>query len=281
MPLTVRFGEQAYLDGVDMTLDGFLHRLRASAVMPTSSQPARRTFAIRTGACSSTVTASSRSISRPPNRARGSRRPRPRVSSASRQVRVIDSRSNSVGAGLVIEAVGEALEQGASLDELERFALSVRNDVTVFGAIQDLEFAVRGGRVSARAARVIDGLHLKPVIVFDRLGHAGKGGAAVGFGRALDSVARRAERFADGAPVRLMITHTDAPEWVEYLRARLRERFGVQHVPAVRSGAVLDRARGPGVSVGRGPPAAGRPEAARAVDRRRLGRRLNLGGRLN
>jgi fatty acid-binding protein DegV len=105
--------------------------------------------------------------------------------------------------------------------------------------MQDLEFAVRGGRVSARAARVIDGLHLKPIILFDETGRAEKGGAAVGFGRAMDSLARRVQRFAGGAPVRLMITHTGAEGWVDYLRARLLERVGAQDVPAVRSGAVL------------------------------------------
>ena len=39
----------------------------------------------------------------------------------------------------------------------------------------------------------------------------------------------------------MMITHTDADEWVDYLRVRLRERLGVQDVPAVRSGAVSRR----------------------------------------
>ena len=44
VPLTVNFGEESYLDSVDMTLDGFLHRLRTSAAMPTSSQPPAAEF---------------------------------------------------------------------------------------------------------------------------------------------------------------------------------------------------------------------------------------------
>jgi uncharacterized protein len=246
VPLSVRFGDQSFLDGVDMTLDGFLQRLRGTTAMPTSSQPPtaefldlyRRLLEYRDGVVSVHIAAAQSGTWQS-------------ALTAARQVgegrvRVIDSRTNSVGAGLIIEAVGAELRRGAGLDELERFALQVRSDVTVIGAVQDLEFAVRGGRVSRRAARVIDGLHLKPIIVFDGMGRAGKGGAAVGFGRALDAVARRVERFADGAPVRLMITHTDAPEWVEHLRARLRERLGVADVPAVRSGAVLTAHVGPG-----------------------------------
>ena len=109
------------------------------------------------------------------------------------RIRVIDSRTNSVGAGLLIEAVGEAIQRGDSLDDLERFALRARKDITVFGAVQELEFAVRGGRVSARAARLIDGLHLNRSSSSTSVGHAGKGGATAGFRRALDSLARRAD----------------------------------------------------------------------------------------
>lgn len=239
VPLRVAFGEQSYLDGVDMTLDGFLHRLRGTADLPVSSQPPSAAFrdvymhlleyregivsvhicAAQSGTWQSALTAASATD---PDR-----------------IRVVDSHTNSVGAGLLIEAVGDALQCGAGLDELERVALRVRDDITVFGAMQDLGFAVRGGRVSARAARVIDALHLKPIIVFDEVGCAGKGGAAVGFSRAMDSLARRVERFAAGAPVRLMITHTGAEEWVDYLGARLQERVGAHDVPVVRSGAVL------------------------------------------
>ena len=239
VPLTVSFGEQSYLDGVDMTLDGFLQRLGAAAVMPTSSQPPaaefrdvyRRLLQYREGVVSVHIAAAQSGTFQSAQTAAREVDPQ--------RIRVIDSHTNSVGAGLLIEAVGEALQSGASLDELDRFALRARRDITVFGAMQDLTYAVRGGRVSARAARVIDGLHLKPIIVFDEVGRAAQGGAAVGFRRAVDSLARRVERFAGGAPVRLMITHTDAEEWVDYLRARLRERVGADDVPVVRSGAVL------------------------------------------
>jgi len=239
VPLAVSFGDQSFLDGVDMTVEGFVHRLRSAAVMPTSSQPPvaefrdvyRHLLQCREGVVSVHIAAAQSGTWQSAQTAAREVDPE--------RIRVIDSHTNSVGAGLLIEAVGEALQLGASLDELERLALRVRGDITIFGAVQDLEFAVRGGRVSSRAARVIDGLHLKPIIVFDEVGHAGKGGAAPGFRRAMDSLARRAERFAYGAPVRLMIVHSGAEEWVDHLRDRLHERLGAQDVPAVRSGAVL------------------------------------------
>jgi uncharacterized protein len=239
VPLTLAFGDDSYLDGVDMTLDGFMQRMAQSRTSPVSSQPPVADFrdiythllAYRRGIVSIHIAAAQsgtwQSACVAAREVDGER------------IRVIDSCTNSVGAGLLIEAVGEALERGTSLEELERLALDVRHKITIFGAVQDLGSAVRGGRVRSRAADLVDRLHLKPTIVFDQVGHARLGGVSLGFRRAMDTLAQRVERFAAGAPVRLMITHTDAPEWVEELRARLRERVGADSVPAVRSGPVL------------------------------------------
>jgi len=258
VPLTLTIDGRSYLDGVDLTLDGFLQRLQAAQTAPVSSQPSvaefsdvyRRLLEYREGIVSVHIAAVQSGTWQSARAAAQDVDPK--------RIRVIDSHTNSVGAGLLMEALGEALHQGAGLDDLERLALCTRDDITVFGAVQNLAFAVRGGRVSPRAARIIDGLHLKPIIVFDSEGRAGKGGAVTGFRRAMDSLARRVERFAAGAPVRLMITHTDAPEWAEYLRAQLRERLGAEDVSVVRSGAVLTAHVGPGtvsVAVRRLPPA--------------------------
>jgi len=39
VPLTVRFGEEQFRDGVDMDADTFYRRLTTSSVSPTTSQP--------------------------------------------------------------------------------------------------------------------------------------------------------------------------------------------------------------------------------------------------
>jgi hypothetical protein len=239
VPLTISFGDESFLDGVDMTLDGFARRLQSSPTLPTSSQPPvadfvdtyRHLLEYREGIISIHIAVAQSGTCQA-------------AAAAARQVdarriRVVDSRTNSAGAGLLIEAVGEAIAAGASLDEAEALACDVRRNITIFGTVQDLSVPVRGGRVSPRAARLIETLHLKPIIVFDEMGKAGKGGAALGFRRALDTLVTRAASFAAGAPVRLMIVHSGTEEWAHYTAARLRERFGVDEVPIVRSGAVL------------------------------------------
>jgi DegV family protein with EDD domain len=154
------------------------------------------------------------------------------------RVRVIDSCLVSIGAGLLTEAIGEAIASGADLDEVERVAERAKREIRIFGTVASLDFAVRGGRLSPTMARTLGRLHLAPIIVFDETGKPGKGGAALGFDRALNALVKRAVRFADGAPARAMVVHSGDEAGADFVAARLKDRLRCD-VPVVRAGAVL------------------------------------------
>ena len=208
VPLTLTLGDEEYLDGVDITLDGFIQRILAGDGVPRSSQPAvsdlaqtyRRLLECREGVVSVHIAAA---LSGTVQAAKAAAR-----EVDPERIRVIDSCSVSIGAGLLVEAVGEAISSGADLDEVERIAERVKREIRVFGAVASLDFAVRGGRISPRLARTMDRLHLAPIIMLDETGKAGKAGAALGFDRALNMLVRRVVRYADGAPARAMVVHT-------------------------------------------------------------------------
>jgi DegV family protein with EDD domain len=246
VPLTISFGEQSFLDGVDLSIEGFSRRMATTKTLPTSSQPAvgdlRQTYerllvsrqaviSVHIAAALSGTYQAAVLAARQVDDAR---------------IRVIDSRSVSVGAGLLLEALGAAIAGGASLDECVALAERVRAQITVFGAMPTLAHAVRGGRVSRRAAALLDGLHLRPLIEFDEFGAAGKGGVYGGYGRALDALARRAEDWAAGKPARVMVVHTGCLPEAERVADGLRRRLGVDDVPIVRGGAVVSSHVGPG-----------------------------------
>ena len=239
VPLTVSFGDESYLDGVDMTLDGFVRRLKAAEALPTSSQPPvadfrdtyRHLLEYREGVVSVHIAAAQSGTYQ--SAALAAREVDPQ------RIRVIDSRTNSVGSGLLIEAVGQMIADGLSLDDIEARANELRRDITVFGTVRTLDFAVRGGRVSGRAARIIEALHLKPLIVFDEMGKAGTGGVAVGVRGAHERLVSHARKFAGGLPVRCRVVHTGDEAGAAYVAAKLRERFALDDVPIVRAGPVL------------------------------------------
>jgi len=239
VPLTLSIGDEEYLDGVDITLDAYVRRLEATTAVPRSSQPAvgdfvetyRRLLEYRegvvsihiAGAMSGTVqsaTAAAREVD-------------------PKRVRVVDSCTVSVGAGLVVQAVGDAIAAGADLDEAVAVAERAKREVKVFGSVSSLDFAVRGGRVSPRLAKTIKRFGLAPIIVFDETGKAGKGGVALGYDRAMQAAVRRALRWAGGHGAKAMVVHSGDEAGAALCADRLERGLGLDRVPIVRAGAVL------------------------------------------
>ena len=239
VPLTLTIDGQNYRDGVEMTAIEYYRRLPGAAKLPTSSQPPVGEFREVyerllehhegvvslhiAGALSGTVEAA-RSAAEAVD---------------ARRVRVIDTHRVSIGAGLLIEAAGQAIDAGASIDEVEDLVLSERRKVALFGTMSSLDQAVRGGRVSQRAARLMEAAHLHPIIVFDEAGRAVRGGIALGFDAALRGLVRRAVAFAGGQPARLMVVHTDRLQEAEAVAEALCRKLGVSEIPLAWGGPVI------------------------------------------
>ncbi len=238
VPLTLSLGEEEYLDGVDITLESYIEKLTSSSVVPRSSQPASSDFAALyqrlleyregvvsihiAGAMSGTVQ-SARAAAQQVDPGR---------------VRVVDACSVSVGTGLLVRALGEAIAAGATLDEVQALAERVKRDITIFGAVRSLDFAVRGGRVSPRLAKAIKLLRLSALIAFDENGRARKGGVALSFDRAMATIVKRALRYARGRGAQMMVVHSGDIVTAERVAAVLRTQVDGD-VPVVRAGPVL------------------------------------------
>ena len=82
-----------------------------------------------------------------------------------RRMEVIDSKGGSMGTGLIAIQLGMMNEQGASFDELLSQGTWMADHVKYAFTINNLKFAVGGGRVLARAAGSIgDILSIKPLM---------------------------------------------------------------------------------------------------------------------
>ena len=80
-------------------------------------------------------------------------------------VEVVDSRSLSVGTGLVAVAAGQAIEAGVEWERLRKMAATWVDEVHLHGVIDDVAFLVRGGRAGLVAARVSKHAHRHVVAV--------------------------------------------------------------------------------------------------------------------
>jgi DegV family protein with EDD domain len=246
IPLTLSFGEETFTDGVDITPPQFYQRLAAAGAPPKTSQPSvgdfrttfKRLLENHEGIVSLHLSAGLSGTYQAALAAAQQVDPK--------RIRVVDTRLISVTLGLVAEAVGEAIAAGASLDEAAALAVRVSGEIKLLAAFPSFETALRGGRVSAAQARVAGLFRIIPVLTIGEDGKSARDGIHLGFAAALRGMVKRAVRFADGKPVRLMIAHGSAIGAAEYVAERLTARFGVTDIPIVNLTAVLAAHTGPG-----------------------------------
>lgn len=239
VPLHVTVAGISYLDRVDLQSSEFYKLFRQTNLVAHSSQPSVGEFAAVyqslldahdaivsvhiAGRLSGTVnTATMAAETVDPAR-----------------IRVVDSHKVSAGVGLVVQTAGEAIQAGRSLDEVVAATEAAVQQTRVYSTVPSLEAAVRGGRLSARTARLLGLIELKPLIVFDEEGGVHTNGARLGYYRALRATVDRVRAYADGGPARFAVVHADGLEAAEYTVERLRLAFGDVDIPVLEAGAVI------------------------------------------
>ncbi len=240
VPLTVSIGGRTYLDRVELGSADFYRMVRQTGELPRTSQPNRADFR---RVYEALLEDHEGVVSIHPS-ARVSGTYQSALGAAAdvdpSRVRVVDARHLSVGLGLVVEAAGEAIQAGESLEGVVAAAEAAARNTRVYGATPSLDFAVKGGRVNSKVAYMAGLIRLKPVILFDEEGGVHANGGHLGYARTIRGIARRAADFANGQPARVAITHADSPESAAYLLQQLHKRLGQQQdIPMMESGAVL------------------------------------------
>ena len=166
VPLSIRFGEEEFVDGSTLSADDFWARCAASAVLPETAAPSPGAFQLAFEAAAddgydgvfclnissgvsatyqAAVTAAKSVAARIP-------------------VRVADSRSMTMGLGLMDLDVAELAAAGATLDELAARVDALISRTLVFGLVDTLEHLEKGGRIGGARALLGSLLSIKPVV---------------------------------------------------------------------------------------------------------------------
>lgn len=166
VPLSIIFGEESYLEGVDITAEDFYPKLAASKVLPKTSQPAigefvelyqklkdkyKHAIAIHassalTGTYQSSVAASSM---------------------VDYKVEVIDSKIGSFPLGLMIEKGVALQKEGKSYDEIVSYLRTLPDKANLYMAPGSLEQLHKGGRLSTTQVIIGSLIKLKLIVRFE------------------------------------------------------------------------------------------------------------------
>ena len=166
IPLTVHFGDQEFLDRVELSCAKFYEMLVESDSLPTTSQATPFAFtevfeeAVADGSDVVCITLSEK-LSGTYQSA---------VIAASEfpgKVHVVDSGSVAIGMGILVEYALELLDRNLSAEEIARELMRKREQVRVLAMLDTLEYLKKGGRISATVALAGGLLNIKPVLSID------------------------------------------------------------------------------------------------------------------
>ena len=166
LPMTITFGEEQFLDGVDLTHRQFYEKLIEGEELPTTSQIAPAAFeeafqrAVDAGEAVVCVTLSSK-LSGTYQSARIA------AEGFAGQVWVVDSENVTIGQRLLVERAVELAGQGMDAAQLSARLDQEKKDIRLVALLDTLEYLKRGGRISPSIAMVGGLLSIKPVVAVE------------------------------------------------------------------------------------------------------------------
>jgi DegV family protein with EDD domain len=245
VPLNVRFGTEAYRDGIDLTAEQFYDKLKYSDVLPVTSVPAPATFADAYDKLAEetdeilAITISSK-LSGTYEVALQS------IELMKRQYRVevIDSQWAVMAQGFIVIAAARAAQTGASLDEVMGVTQRTIPRVDMLATFDSLEYLRRGGRIGRAQSFLGSMLKINPLITL-------RNGVVEPVGRTR-SRTQAIERLYDFATSfshieEMAVEDTDCAEDAELLVGQLSSKFPKERIYRSKGTPVIGTHTGPGL----------------------------------
>lgn len=162
-------------------------------------------------------------------------------------ITVIDTKSASLGEGLLLRHTVEMQKQGAGKEEIVSWVEEHKLKLNHWFTVEDLDHLKRGGRVSGAAAFVGSMLNIKPVLHVDNGGRLIPVTKVRGRKKSIKSLADTlAERIIEPEKQVIAISHGDCLEEAIYLKELIREFCPVKDVIINYVGPVIGAHSGPG-----------------------------------
>ncbi|HWI55416.1 MAG TPA: DegV family protein [Desulfobacteria bacterium] len=167
IPLKVSFGREVYRDGVDMQSQEFISRLERDDEFPTTSQPSPGEIVavyekiIAKGESIISIHLSGK-LSGTVQSARTAK-----TMTDSRDIHVIDSRTISMGLGLIVMAAAKAANEGKSVAEILALINEKIEKTFLIFLVDTLDYLEKGGRIGKASAFLGTLLKIKPILALD------------------------------------------------------------------------------------------------------------------
>ncbi|HBV98156.1 MAG: degV family protein [Peptococcaceae bacterium BICA1-7] len=247
VPLKVFFGEEVYLDRVEITSEEFFRR-QTNGETSSTSQPSPAEFVeyytplVKGGdeiisihiSSLMSGTVQSANLARTMLNYPG--------------LEVIDSGMAGVPLGILVLNAARAAEEGKSGEEIKGLISRWLSELEVYFMVDSLEYLQRGGRIGKAQAFLGTLLNVKPLLTING-GLVSPYEKVRGKSKALARIISiLGDKFGYGARLQCLVTHGDFPEGAEELKKGLRENFNCAEIIDTRLGTVVGTHVGPSLA---------------------------------
>ena len=163
VPLTLRFGDEEYIEGVTIQKKEFYQKLIESDVLPKTSQAVPADFSdifekIAAAGESAVVITLSSKLSGTWQSAMIAAREH------EESIYVVDSRNVAIGTAILAKLALRLVDEGMGAREITERLEKEREKICLIAMLDTLEYLKKGGRISAAAAFAGGVLSIKPVV---------------------------------------------------------------------------------------------------------------------
>ncbi len=216
VPLSIRFGDTAYVDRTELSTEDFWTKMRTSEELPGTAAPSSEAFELAfqeskvqgydavvciclSGKLSATYQAAVKGAE---------------ALGDTYEVYVVDSGQCSIGQGTLVLEAARLAKAGCSAKEVADSVEKLRSQVRLIFTLDTVENLRRGGRVGAAAALIASLLSVKPVMAI-RDGAVHPESRQRTRRRALEHLAKLVKAAAN--PQNIRVGHSGAPDLDDFL----------------------------------------------------------------
>jgi DegV family protein with EDD domain len=259
VPLSVIFGKKVFKDGIDLMPDEFYSMLRESEVFPSTSPPGKGEFletyrhlvgtgdiiSLHISAAQSLTFAHAEEAATEGEAEFRQIREEAGFMRATR-IRVVDTRSNSVGLGMLVRFASRLARRGLSVDEIAERIESIAGRLQFLFLVDTLEYLRKGGRIGGARAFLGTLLGIKPILSMEG-GEVQAVDKARGGRKAQPKLIELLkQRVNPSAPVFAVVAHASAPKWAGRLRELVEGAFTIEEMLEGDIGPIVGAHAGPG-----------------------------------
>ena len=242
IPLNVHFGDETFLDGIDLQSNEFFEKLSTSEIHPQTSQPSVGRFvetyndllkkydSILSLHISSKLSATYNSALQAQKEI------------GNEKIKVIDSMNGTLGLGAIVHHIADLNQKGESFENLVKEAEKIIPNAIFMGLVPTLEYLAKGGRIGKARAFMGSLLKIKPILsaVDGEIQSVGKARTLI---KGMDFIV---DEMKNRKISKLFIVHANHEERANLLKEKTKDIVDPKDVIIAEFGPVVGTHLGPG-----------------------------------